>query len=199
MAAEDEGGVPIAAVEQATGIARATLRIWERRYGFPQPARDPRGERSYPGEQVSKLRLIADLMADGHRPGGLVQLTAAELSSLSGPRERRRSLSSHLVPDDPVLVPLRAHDLGTLVHLLQEGVHALGAAAFVCERMPHMNLHVGLAWARGELQVYEEHLYSEAVQQVVRAEILARHAIAAVPAPACCWRPFPTKHTASAC
>ena len=46
-----------------TGIARATLRIWERRYGFPQPGRDLRGERSYPDEQVRKLRLIADLMA----------------------------------------------------------------------------------------------------------------------------------------
>ena len=54
---EHEEGTPIAAVEQATGIARATLRIWERRYGFPQPGRDLRGERSYPGEQIRKLRL----------------------------------------------------------------------------------------------------------------------------------------------
>ena len=66
---ELQEGVPIASVEQATGIARATLRIWERRYGFPQPGRDLRGERSYPDDQVRKLRLIADLMAQGHRPG----------------------------------------------------------------------------------------------------------------------------------
>src|SRR3954469_18148567 len=80
-----EEGVPIASVEQSTGIARATLRIWERRYGFPQPGRDPRGERSYPDEQVRKLRLIAELMTQGHRPGRLVQLTHAQLSALGGP------------------------------------------------------------------------------------------------------------------
>src|SRR3954463_2558055 len=78
-------GVPIAAVEQATGIARATLRIWERRYGFPQPGRDLRGERSYPAEQVERLRLMADLMARGHRPGRLVQLSPAQLATLAGP------------------------------------------------------------------------------------------------------------------
>ncbi|NNU42468.1 MerR family transcriptional regulator [Ramlibacter montanisoli] len=72
-------------MEQATGIARATLRIWERRYGFPQPGRDLRGERSYPDEQVRKLRLIADLMARGHRPGRLVELSATQLASLAGP------------------------------------------------------------------------------------------------------------------
>ena len=68
---EFQEGLSIASVEQATGIARATLRIWERRYGFPQPGRDARGERTYPDDQVRKLRLIADLMAQGHRPGRL--------------------------------------------------------------------------------------------------------------------------------
>ena len=81
---ESQEGLPIASVEQVTGIARATLRIWERRYGFPQPGRDLRGERCYPDEQVRKLRLIADLMAQGHRPGRLVQMTAPQLMALAG-------------------------------------------------------------------------------------------------------------------
>jgi DNA-binding transcriptional MerR regulator len=38
----------IAAVERDTGIGKDTLRVWERRYGFPQPGRDSFGERSYP-------------------------------------------------------------------------------------------------------------------------------------------------------
>ena len=33
----------IAEVERDTGLARATVRIWERRYGFPAPLRDDRG------------------------------------------------------------------------------------------------------------------------------------------------------------
>ena len=48
--------VSIAAVERDTGLSKDTLRVWERRYGFPQPDRDNNGERSYPHEQLEKLR-----------------------------------------------------------------------------------------------------------------------------------------------
>ncbi|HRI93726.1 MAG TPA: MerR family transcriptional regulator, partial [Accumulibacter sp.] len=30
----------IGAVERDTGLGKDTLRVWERRYGFPQPTRD---------------------------------------------------------------------------------------------------------------------------------------------------------------
>ena len=52
----------IAAVERDTGIGKDTLRVWERRYGFPVPERDVHGERIYPMSQVEKLR------ADGYNP-----------------------------------------------------------------------------------------------------------------------------------
>ncbi len=170
--AHQEEGLPIASVEQATGIARATLRIWERRYGFPQPGRDLRGERSYPDEQVRKLRLIADLMARGHRPGRLVELSTQQLAALAGPAGSRGAAGAATPSvDDPMIAPLRAHDLRAVLHLLEEGVRNMGLEGFVTERMPAMNVNVGLAWARGELEIYEEHLYSEAVQQVLRTHI----------------------------
>ena len=59
----------IAAVERDTGLSKDVLRMWERRYGFPVPDRDGNGERSYPAEQVERLRLIKRLMDAGHRPG----------------------------------------------------------------------------------------------------------------------------------
>ena len=61
----------IAAVERDTGLTKDTLRVWERRYGFPQPERDAHGERAYPLEQVEKLRIVKRLMDGGHRPGAL--------------------------------------------------------------------------------------------------------------------------------
>ena len=59
----------IAAVERDTGLSKDVLRMWERRYGFPQPDRDSNGERCYPADQVERLRLIKRLMDAGHRPG----------------------------------------------------------------------------------------------------------------------------------
>ena len=168
----DDEGISIAAVEQATGIARATLRIWERRYGFPQPGRDLRGERTYPPDQLQKLRLIAGLMARGHRPGRLVQLSTSQLSALAGPLgEHPLGGDGTMVTDDPVLEPLRAHDSDAVLRMLQDMLRTEGLAGFVTERLPEMNVNVGLAWARGELQVYEEHLYAEAVQLVLRSAI----------------------------
>ena len=48
----------IAAVERETGLSKDTLRVWERRYGFPTPGRDPFGERIYPIDQVERLRVV---------------------------------------------------------------------------------------------------------------------------------------------
>ena len=53
----------ISAVERETGLSKDVLRIWERRYGFPEPQRDDNAERLYPPEQVAKLRTIKQLTA----------------------------------------------------------------------------------------------------------------------------------------
>ena len=63
MTSQPEGFVNIAAVERDTGLSKDTLRVWERRYGFPAPMRDRFGERLYPLEQVDRLRLIRRLMS----------------------------------------------------------------------------------------------------------------------------------------
>lgn len=74
----------IAATERDTGLSKDVLRVWERRYGFPVPARDGHGERSYPAEQVARLRIIKRLLDQGHRPGRLVATSPAELDALAG-------------------------------------------------------------------------------------------------------------------
>jgi methanogenic corrinoid protein MtbC1 len=170
-AIQQQEGLPIAAVEQATGIARATLRIWERRYGFPQPGRDGRGERTYPEDQVRKLQQVAALMELGHRPGRLVQMTDAQLASLEGAATGDLEAARAALPEDPVLAPLRNHDPVALVLLLEESVRTMGLAGFVTERMPQMNAVVGQAWSCGGLEVFEEHLYTECVQQLLRVHI----------------------------
>lgn len=45
-------------LSQEIGVGIDTLRIWERRYGFPVPGRDARGHRSYNRSQVEELRVV---------------------------------------------------------------------------------------------------------------------------------------------
>ena len=82
----------ISAVERDTGLSKDTLRVWEKRYGFPQPGRDQHGERVYPAEQVEKLRAIKRLVDRGHRPS---KLMGQPLEAL---RERHRQQWRALVP-----------------------------------------------------------------------------------------------------
>ena len=80
--ASSDAGLPIAAVERETGLGKDTLRVWERRYGFPRPLRDEHGERLYPPEQVERLHQIRRLMDQGLRPGKLLGASEAEFAAL---------------------------------------------------------------------------------------------------------------------
>ena len=75
------------------------------------------------------------------------------------------------VIDDPVVGALRSHDVPAVLRLLDDDVRRLGLAGFVTERMPQMNIDVGLAWARGDLEIYEEHLYTDLVGDLLRRHL----------------------------
>ena len=75
----------ISAVERETGLSKDVLRMWERRYGFPKPARDENGERQYSAADMAKLRSIKRLMDVGVRPGKIIGLSLEEIkAALSG-------------------------------------------------------------------------------------------------------------------
>ena len=68
-------------MERQTGLGKDTLRVWERRYGFPTPSRDAHGERRYDEAQLQRLRLIKRLLDAGQRPHQVVPLPEAELQT----------------------------------------------------------------------------------------------------------------------
>ncbi|MEW4569110.1 MerR family transcriptional regulator [Tautonia sp. JC769] len=49
----------IAAVSKLSGVSCHTLRVWERRYGFPIPERLASGHRRYPAQQVDLICQVA--------------------------------------------------------------------------------------------------------------------------------------------
>lgn len=49
-------GLSIKEVAEQTGLAAGTIRMWEQRYGFPEPARTEAGYRVYVEEDVTALR-----------------------------------------------------------------------------------------------------------------------------------------------
>lgn len=167
---QPEAAFSIAAVERDTGLAKDTLRVWERRYGFPAPSRDANGERLYPTEQVEKLRLIRRLIDHGRRPAGIVGASVQELSEM---------LDGCLCPnvsatgrcDDGLLELVRLHRSAELAAALRQTLLKQGLQRFVADTIAPLAAAVGEAWMRGEVDVAEEHLFTEQVQNVLRGAI----------------------------
>lgn len=156
----------ISAVERETGLSKDVLRKWETRYGFPTPLRDANGERVYPAEQVSRLRLIKRLMDAGLRPSRIVGEDEEKLAALAGERH-----VSTATAEADALALLRIHDPDGLRQHLQRLMLKQGLGSFVLDTIAPLNHGVGDAWARGELEIHEEHLYTDSVQWVLRNAI----------------------------
>src|SRR5512134_2075336 len=120
----------IGAVERETGLSKDTLRVWERRYRFPEPRRDAHGERVYSAEQVGKLRLLKRLIDRGHRPSRVVGHSLEELLALI---EAATPPAQTPVERADILRPLRAHDVAGLREALAAALLRQGLATFVLE------------------------------------------------------------------
>lgn len=163
----------ISAVERETGLSKDVLRMWERRYGFPQPHRDENGEREYTPAVIAKLRTIKRLMDVGMRPGKLMALSLDELNTLAEVRAAPRGDQLAPALERDVLSLLRSHDTTGLQHAIANLLMKQGLQKFVQETLTPLNRAVGDAWMRGELQVFEEHLYTEQLQVALRTAINA--------------------------
>ncbi len=174
---DEAPGLGIAAVERDTGLSKDLLRVWERRYGFPQPQRDPQGERLYPPEQVQRLRHIKRLLDAGHRPSHVVALPPAALL------QRLQALQPSAVPNgatatavhleflDELLAPLLSHQLYQLQEGLQTQLLKRGLGPYVIDVLAPLIGRVGHLWSLGQVQIYEEHLFTEVVQQQLHRAI----------------------------
>jgi len=165
----------IGAVEQETGIGKDTLRIWERRYGFPAPLRSSTGERRYPQKQVQKLHLIRQLIDQGLRPGNLVPRPIDELRGLRSvkPSEPERPrLSAELTQ---MLAAVRSYSPVDLRTRLKLALSQVGLRRFLADFLEPLNIAVGEAWACGDLGIAQEHFYTEQIQGILR------HAIESIP------------------
>ena len=170
----------IADVERDTGLSKDILRVWERRYGFPSPLRDALGERQYDDAQLTRLRHIRRLIDAGHRPGRVVSLPLEALMELSTPaqagriqpRRARPGAGAAAARDDAVLSQwmelLLRQDTQALREALARMLVERGLARLLTEGVAPMNVRVGEAWLAGQLAVYQEHLYTEIVQAVLR-------------------------------
>jgi len=161
-------GLPIASVERETGLSKDTLRVWERRYGFPAPERDANGERLYAPTQVHRLIQIKRLMDRGHRPGKLLALDEAALLALDATRPTALATPDALQLD-AWLQLVKSHDSEALQRQFYREMAKRGLARFVQDIVAPLISRIGEAWSRNELGIFEEHLFSQHMEKMFRS------------------------------
>jgi DNA-binding transcriptional MerR regulator/methylmalonyl-CoA mutase cobalamin-binding subunit len=166
----DQSLYPIGVVERDTGIGRDTLRVWERRYGYPEPVRNDKGERMYSGQQLRHLQRIRRLLDQGMRPGKLLSLGETELDEL----EASLIPATAVEPDsvvEAVLEAIHSADAGHVDELFSKYLVQHGMQKFILELVIPLLRAVGELWVAGSLQIFQEHFLSERLIRFLNIEI----------------------------
>jgi DNA-binding transcriptional MerR regulator len=162
----------IAAVSKLTGVSCHSLRVWERRYGFPIPHRSPSGHRRYGADQVEQLRLIARLMREGRPISELMtELLQDRLKAEPPASETQGPTHARL------LDRLEAGDLvGAEVEFLRitDGLSVLGQIGQIIE--PAL-IETGERWFQGQSEIFHERCASRFLREKLGERLhLARQA-----------------------
>jgi MerR family transcriptional regulator, light-induced transcriptional regulator len=164
--------LPIAAVSSLLEIPIPTIRSWERRYGFPVPARTKGAHRRYSLEEVDQLRMMRDEITRGHSAREAVELVR-KASTMDHPRTE---LFDRFLAAAMQLDPVKLRET------LTEGTETIGVEETIRDvALPSMR-EMGSRWKAGVCDTAHEHLATEAVRVW-----LARQSVMTPPA----FRPFP--------
>ncbi|MHB1326584.1 MAG: MerR family transcriptional regulator [Gemmatimonadales bacterium] len=173
MPSAPSGALSIGALSAATGVPTETIRTWERRYGFPVAERKPSGHRVYPMSTVSRIRLMAQALARGHRAAEVIGVSESALEALLA------AVPGLPEPATPESVPspenvsefldaIRQFDADRLRRAFQGDWARFGPLTFLEQRAAPLLAAVGDAWARGLLDVRHEHFASMCLGDFLR-------------------------------
>jgi methanogenic corrinoid protein MtbC1 len=166
----ESGGAPqepeysIRVVSRLTGLSTDTLRMWERRYGYPKPTRADSGVRVYARSDIERLTLIARGIKLGYRVGESVCLDVISLKRrLAHSDPAKLNLSESRLPHDLVDCII-ADDPDSLRVRLRRAAVMLGTKRFISEVAAPLLVELGEAWEGGAIEVQQEHLATEILQ-----------------------------------
>jgi MerR family transcriptional regulator, light-induced transcriptional regulator len=163
--------IGIAAAAEQTGLSIHTLRVWERRYGFPLPARTTNGERLYPADQVHKLTLLRSLSERGHRPGQIARRSLIELEQLMVDRSGVPIQAPTRVDIDAYLNCLTQASVGELRRRLRAALVRRGLARFVIDKLTPLSQQIA-AWRQADrINFAQERLFADEVERLLREAI----------------------------
>ena len=163
----------VAAVARRLGVAPATLRTWDRRYGLG-PSEHSTGEhRRYNINDLARLTLMRKLVIAGVSPAEAAQRALA-FDGETSPELISSSLSKDVAVREELVETLiraaRAYDRNFIEELLRSELSARGISNTWNEVIVPLLIMIGDEWAESGTGIETEHLVSEIVKRLLQEE-----------------------------
>jgi DNA-binding transcriptional MerR regulator len=161
----------VAAVARRLGVAPATLRTWDRRYGLG-PSEHSSGEhRRYNGSDIARLTLMRKLVIAGVSPAEAAQRALAFDGEVS-PESLTNSITSDVAVREELVETLiraaRSYDRNFIEELLRSELSARGITNTWNEVLVPLLIMIGDEWADSGTGIETEHLVSEIIKRLLQ-------------------------------
>ena len=161
--------INIQQLSQEVSIGVDTLRIWERRFGFPTPERNSRGHRCYPDQQIAELRVVKSLQLLGFRPSKIFKIPADERIKLlhllreeqdsgGAGNEIARHLTTRLGPEE-------------IDRELRQQLEQLGVKGFITQIALPLIQALDHGWTDNSISIAREHLVSDRLENLLQEQL----------------------------
>ena len=169
----DEEIYTIGVVERMTDIPAATLRVWERRYDFPESDRTEGGHRLYSEKEVQRLRWVnAKIDAGMHTRQAIKALRLMEAEggiqaetqmpsviTIASPNTDGATGNVHISAlQTKLLSALLAHDTGQADQIFSDAFALYAPEKLIADLIAPTLREIGSRWEKGEVDIATEHL-----------------------------------------
>ncbi len=157
----------VAAVARRIGVAPATLRTWDRRYGLGPTLHEAGSHRRYCPADLAKLTLMRRLISTGVSPADAAEQAKAhkgsvKIANLVSKFEHRQELVDSIHRAAKIL------DKSFIETVLRKDIAEYGVIASWTEVIVPLLVIVGDEWERTGAGIEVEHMLSEVLKRIMR-------------------------------
>jgi len=160
----------VSAVARRIGVAPATLRTWDRRYGLGPSSHEAGEHRRYCANDLAKLVLMRRLISAGVAPAE----AAVQAMAHKGEIKVEKIIKNFKVREDLVAAVVNAAnalDRNFVASILRKDIEKYGVIDSWQEVIVPVLIIVGDEWARTGTGIEVEHLLSETITGILRDRI----------------------------
>ena len=163
----DESQITVGELARRLGIAPATLRTWDRRYGLGPSGHEIGAHRRYDTVDVARISVMRRLVISGVSPKEAALIAVdADVSEAENLPTIKFEERAEIV--EVILKALESLDISFVNEIIRREILANGVITTWVEILTPTFMRVGDHWARTGLGITNEHLLTEIVIKILR-------------------------------